>query len=127
GMPLLAQLLHGVLHPWSVLTAWAGVGETMDVLLVLHVATATVGAGALARTLGAGRTGAAAAGLVYGLSGYLLGITAVAQYLAAGATAPWAVAALRHTGAGRSAARFAAAALALAALHLAGDPQWTVV
>lgn len=126
GMPLFAQLLHGVLHPWSVLAAFVTRGDGMDLLIVLHVATGAMGAGVLARSLGASRSGAAVAGLGYGLSGYLLGVSAVIQYLAAGSSAPWAVAGLRAAARG-GAGRVALGAAGMAVLHLAGDPQWSIV
>jgi len=126
GMPLFAQLLHGVLHPWSLLAAFIAPGHDIDLLVVLHVATGAVGAGVLARTLGASRSGAAVAGLGYGLSGYLLGMSAVIQYLAAGGSAPWAVAGLCMASRG-GAVRLLLGAAGMAMLFLAGDPQWAVV
>jgi hypothetical protein len=126
GMPLFAQLLHGVLHPWSLIAAFSTRGDGIDLLIVLHVATGAVGVGVLARTLGASRSGAAVAGLGYGLSGYLLGMSAVIQYLAAGGSAPWAVAGLRCAARGGP-VRLLIGALGVAVLAFAGDPQWTIV
>jgi hypothetical protein len=126
GMPLFAQLLHGVLHPWSILTAFVARGHGIDLLISLYVATGAVGAGVLARSLGASRSGAMVAGLGYGLSGYLLGMSAVIQYLAAGGTAPWAVAGLRTAARGGK-GRVALGSVGVAVLHLAGDPQWAIV
>ena len=126
GIPLFAQILHGVLHPWSVLAAVLAPRGGADLMIVLHVLTGAIGAGVLARGLGASRAGAAVAGLGYGLSGYLLGLSAVIQYLAAGGTAPWAIAALRHAGRGGLAV-VALGALALGMTIFAGDPQWAMV
>jgi hypothetical protein len=126
GMPLFAQLLHGVLHPWSVLTAFVARGDGIDLLISFYVATGAIGAGVLARSLGASGNGAMVAGLGYGLSGYLLGVSAVLQYLAAGGTAPWAVAGLRAAARGGK-GRVALGAVGIAVLHLAGDPQWAIV
>src|SRR5262245_52796904 len=39
GMPLFAQLLHSILHPWSILVAFVTKSDGMDLLIVLHVAT----------------------------------------------------------------------------------------
>jgi len=125
-MPLFAQLLHGILHPWSILVAFVTKSDGMDLLIVLHVATGAVGVGVLVRTLGATRGGAAVAGLSYGLSGYLLGMSAVIQYLAAAGSAPWAIAALRHSARGGP-TRFALGAVGMALLLFAGDPQWAIV
>jgi hypothetical protein len=126
GIPLFAQMIHGVLHPVSVVAAFVAPGSGTDALVVAHVALAALGAGLLARTLGASAAGAAAAALGYALSGYVLGMSAVLTYLAAGATAPWTLAAMRLAGEGRRWG-IAATGAALAAQHFAGDPQWTVV
>jgi hypothetical protein len=126
GMPLFAQLLHGVLHPWSVLTALVARGDGIDLLISLYVATGAIGAGVLARSLGASRRGAMVAGLGYGLSGYMLGVSAVIQYLAAGGTAPWAVAGLRAAARGGK-GRVVLGSVGMAVLHVAGDPQWAIV
>jgi len=92
GIPLHAQLIHGALHPVSWLTALLAPGGGMDALLVANVVLAGLGAGALARTLGASRAGAAVAGCGYALSGYVLGMSAVLTYQTAAAIAPWVVA-----------------------------------
>lgn len=128
GMPLFAQGLHGVLHPWSILSALIAPEGGMDLLIVLHVATGALGAGALARTLGASRGAASVAGLGFGLSGYLLSMSRNVTFLASAGTAPWVVAALVAAArAGGGAGSLPVAALSVAALHLAGDPQWSLV
>jgi hypothetical protein len=126
GVPLLAQLMHGVLHPVSIAAALLGPGTGMDPIIVAHVVLAALGGAFLARRLGASPAAAAVAGLGYGLSGYVLGMTAVVQYLGAAGTAPWTVAALHAAGRGGRAA-IALAAAAVAALLLAGDPQWAAI
>jgi hypothetical protein len=126
GIPLFAQMMHGVLHPWSVLAALLAPQNGIDLMIVLNVLAGATGAGMLARGLGATPTGAAVAGLGYGLSGYLLGLTSNLQYLAAGGTAPWAVAALQRAGSAKPSA-IALGAVAVAVLVFAGDPQWVVV
>ncbi len=125
GIPLFAQVMHGVLHPWSLFAA-AFTRDGTDLLIVLHVATGAVGAGALARTLGASRSGAVVAGLGYGLSGYLLSMSSNITFLAGAGSAPWAVAGLRYAATG-GAARIVPGAIGTAVLHFAGDPQWTMV
>jgi hypothetical protein len=126
GVPLFAQMLHGVLHPVSLVAALVAPGAGMDAFIVAYVALAAVGAGVLARTLGASPGAAAVAALAYGLSGYVLGMSSVLLYLCAAATAPWTVAALRTAGRG-SRWGVVAAGAAVAVQHLAGDPQWTIV
>ncbi len=126
GIPLFAQMIHGVLHPVSLLGAFLAPQAGMDFYIVVHVVLGALGAAVLARTLGTSRGAAAVAGMGYALSGYILGMSAVIQYLTAGATAPWAMAAMRAAGVGQAQGAVAAA-LTLAMLHFAGDPQWTIV
>jgi hypothetical protein len=126
GVPLFAQMMHAVLHPVSLAAAFLAPGAGMDAIIVAHLLLAGVGAMVLARQLGASPAAAAAGGLGYGLSGYVLGMSAVVQYLGAAATAPWAIAALRAA-AGRGRWPLPVAAAAVAALVFAGDPQWATV
>ena len=118
GQPLFGQLLTGVLHPVSLLLA--PFTDSMDAMIVLLVATAGAGAWVAARSLGSSRNGALAAGLAFGLSGFVLGTADNTCYLMSTATGPWAVAGLvRSPGRGWS---WATGALGVAALALAGDP-----
>lgn len=126
GMPLFAQMMHGVLHPVSLAAAFLAPGGSMDGIVLAHLLLAGLGAMVLARRLGASPAAAAAGGLGYGLSGYVLSMSAVVQYLGAASTAPWAVAALRAA-AGRGRLGLPLAAAAVAALVFAGDPQWAAV
>lgn len=125
GVPLFAQLMHGVLHPVSVAAAFLAPRDGIDPLLVAHIAVAAAGSYLLAVVLGARPWAALAAGLAFGMSGYVLGLTSNLQYLAAGASAPWAIAGIVWGTRGR-AARIAVAAAGVSVLHLAGDPQWTI-
>lgn len=126
GIPLFAQLMHGVLHPVSVIGAFLFPLAGMDVFITIYIMLAALGGAALARLLGVSYGAAALAGLGYGLSGYVLGMTSNTQYLCAAATAPWCVAGIRMAGEGRRYGVVVAAAAA-AALHFAGDPQWTII
>jgi hypothetical protein len=126
GLPLFAQILHGVLHPWSILAAVLAPDSGIDLMIVLHVLTGALGAGMLARSLGASSGGAAVAGLGYGLSGYVLGLSAVIQYLAAAGAAPWTIWALRRAGRGDW-VPVAIAGFLFAIQFFAGDPQWALV
>jgi hypothetical protein len=118
GQPLLAQSFHSALHPVSVLVATFS--ESLDVLLVGFVMTAASGAWFAARTLGASPAAAAVAAFAFALSGYVLGMTSNALYLAGAATLPWIAGALRVAASRRAGWLFAAAAVA--AGGLAGDP-----
>ena len=124
GVPLFGQLMHGVLHPVSVLGALLAPQAGMDLFIVAHTVLGAIGAALLARLLGCSPGGASVAGLGYGLSGYLLSMSSNVQYLAAAGTAPWAIAALRQA---RGAASVAIASFVVAALLFAGDPQWALV
>jgi len=126
GIPLFAQLMHSILHPVSVLACFLFPGAGLDVHILAYSAFASVGSALLARTLGVSLGASAVAGLGYGLSGYVLGMSSIIQYLAAAATAPWTVAGLRMGGEGR---RFGTvfASIATAVLHFVGDPQWTII
>jgi hypothetical protein len=103
GLPLLGQMIHGVLHPISLVAAWVDPSGATEAMAVAYLGVAAVGAAVLARTLGCSRAAAAAAGLAFGMSGYVQGLTAILQYLAAAASAPWAVAGVRAAAAGGSA------------------------
>lgn len=122
GMPLLAETVHGALHPLSVAAAFLAPRSGMDALLVAHVALATAGAAALARVLGATRWAAAAAGAAYGVGGYVLSMTSNYVYLAGAAALPWAIAALRAAGS-RGRWGIPAAAIATGLLALTGEVQ----
>jgi hypothetical protein len=126
GIPLFAQMMHSVLHPVSLIGAILFPHAGMDVFILIYIMLAALGSALLARVLGASWGSAAVTGLGYGLSGYLLGMDSIIQYQCAAATAPWALIGLRMAGERR---RFGivAAAAAVAALHFAGDPQWTTI
>jgi hypothetical protein len=126
GMPLFAQMLHGVLHPVSLAAAFLAPEASLDALAVVHVALAAMGSALLARRLGASAGAAAVAGLAYGGSGYVLGMSGNFMYLVGAATAPWTVAAL-HAAAAGARAGIPLAAVGTAAVLLAGDPQWAAV
>jgi hypothetical protein len=127
GMPLFAEASHGVLHPVSVLTALLRTGHSADVLVGGYVACAGLGAALLARSLGASRAGAAAAGLIYGASGQLLSTIAYLNLLAGAASLPWCLAGLRGVAAEARPSRLAGGALGTALLALSGDPQALMV
>ena len=126
GVPLFAQLMHSVLTPVSLLAAWLAPGAGVDLLVVCHVALAAAGAFFLARELGATPAAAAVGGVAFGLSGYVVSMSYVLQYLAAASAAPWTLLALHAAGRGARGG-VPAAALAVAVQVFAGDPQWLIV
>jgi hypothetical protein len=125
GQPVLGQLIHGVLHPVSLALAALAPRSGAEGMLVAYIGVAAAGCALLVRTLGGSASAAVAAGLVYAWSGYVLGMSSNLVFLAAGATAPWTLAGLRVS-AGGGGRTLALGALGVAALHLAGDPQWVV-
>jgi hypothetical protein len=126
GVPLFAQLIHGVLHPVSVVLALLAPGAPLDALLAACLLLAALGAYAAARALGAERPAAAAAAAGYAGSGYVLGATGNQVFLVGAASLPWLLAAGRRAGQG---ARLSGTALALAAAAalLSGDVQAAAV
>ena len=126
GIPLFAQMLHGVLHPVSVIGAFLFPHADMDIFILIYLVLAALGSALLARILGASLSSSAIAGIGYGLSGYVLGMASIMQYLCAAATAPWAIIGLRMAGEKRRGGIVAAAA-GTAVLLFAGDPQWAII
>ncbi len=126
GIPLFAQMMHGVLHPVSVIGAFLFPHADMDIYILIYLVLAALGSALLARLLGASFESAAIAGLGYGLSGYVLGMGSIIQYLCAASSAPWAIIGLRMAGEKQ---RFGivAAAAGTAVLFFAGDPEWSII
>jgi hypothetical protein len=73
GGPFLATLQVGALYPPNLLHAWLPADTAFLWLAFLHVALSAVLAGGLASSLGAGRLGAAVAGLAYASSLQVVG------------------------------------------------------
>jgi len=126
GMPLLAQWLHGALHPVSLLAAALGGSSEAELMIWACALLAAAGAYVLARGLGASPAASALAGAAFGGSGYVLGMSAVLQYLIAASSGPWTVAGLLLC-ARRPAAGVLLGSAAVAAQALAGDPQWALL
>ena len=72
----------------------------MDVFILIYIFLAALGNSLLARMLGASSGAAAVAGFGYALSGYVLGMSSIIQYLGAASTAPWTFIGLRMAGEG---------------------------
>jgi hypothetical protein len=72
GAPFLANSQVGFFYPFNLLMAWLPVEVAVSWSIALHLAIAALGTYALAwRTLGLGRSASFAAGLAFGLGGYL--------------------------------------------------------
>jgi hypothetical protein len=122
GMPLLADPTHGALHPLSVAVAFLFPSDGLDPLVGAWIASAAVGAAALARALGASRAASLVAALAYGTSGWTLSMTSNLVGLAGAGSAPWVAAGLLVAARG-GALGWAAGAAGVAAGALAGDVQ----
>ncbi len=127
GMPLLADTIHGVLHPVSILTAWLRTERSADVLIGGYVTCAGAGAALLARDLGASRPAAAAAAVAYGASGFVLSMTGYLNLLAGAGSLPFCVAGLRRSAAEARPAHLVLGVGGAAVLALSGDPQALMV
>lgn len=127
GLPLLADAIHAVLHPASVLVAWLGTDRGMDHLIGAHVLSAGLGAAFLARELGGSRSAAATAGFVYATSGYVLSMAGNLVFLAGAGSLPLCVAGLLRFAAAPSASSLLLGTLGTAALALSGDAQALIV
>src|SRR6266542_5149587 len=121
GKPLMAEGIHSVLHPVSLLGASVA-PSSIDFLLLAYLILAALGAFALARTLGASAIAAAGGGLAFAFSGFTVSMTGNAVFLAGLASAPWVIAGARMTGGG-SRLGPVATALATGAAFLSGDTQ----
>lgn len=126
GMPLFAQMIHGVLHPVSLLMALIAPQASLDLMIIVNVVLAACGGALLANSLGSSLASAAVSGFGFALSGYLLSMSANMTYLIGAATAPWVVAALLTAGV-RGGSWIALAAGTVAAAWFGGDPQWAIV
>lgn len=123
GMPFLADAIHGVLHPISVLAAWVGGERSVDLMIGGYVACAGLGALALARELGASRSGAALAAVVYGCSGFVLSMSGNLVFLAGAGSLPFCLAGLRRFAAEPRPGNLALGVAGTAVLALSGDAQ----
>ena len=127
GMPLFAQMLHGVLHPVSLLAAFLAPDASLNALIVVHVALAAAGMCLLALCLGISPCGSLFAGIAFGMSGYTLSMTANYMYLVGAATAPWAIAGMYSAAGRRTWLTLVFSALGTSLLLFAGEPQWAVL
>lgn len=127
GMPFLADAIHGVLHPVSILTAWLRTGRSADVLIGGYVTCAGLGAAVLARDLGASRAGAAAAAFAFGMSGFVLSMAGNLVFLAGAGSLPFCVAGLRRFAVDPGPGSLALGVGGAAVLAFSGDAQALMV
>jgi len=125
GKPLLAEGIHSVLHPVSLLGA-AVAPSSIDFIVLAYLVAAALGTFALARTLGASPIAAAGGALAFAFSGFTVSMTANVVFLSGLASAPWVIAGARAAGDG-SRWGLVATALATGIAFLSGDTQATLV
>jgi hypothetical protein len=124
GVPLLAQAVHGVLHPPNLLTFWLPFAVAWGWIALLQTVMAGLFVYALARELGTGRWPAALSGISFAFCGYLAVRFQWFQIHGASIYVPLALLAIERLfrGTGRWGAT-AALALAVGLSFLAGFPQ----
>jgi hypothetical protein len=127
GMPLLAQMLHGVLHPVSLMAAFLAPDASLNALIVVQVALAAAGTCLLALCIGISPYGALLAGIAFGTSGYTLSMSANYMYLVGAASAPWAIAGIYSAAGRRTWLTLLFSALGTTLVLFAGDPQWAAL
>jgi hypothetical protein len=123
GQPLWADANVQVVYPPTWLNLLVKPWTYYTAFVIAHLLVAALGARALARVLGLGRFAAAAAGLLWLVSGPLLSLAEIWNQLAGAAWMPWALAAaVRAIATGRRSWAVAWGA-ATAAQVLAGSPE----
>ena len=124
GAPFLANSQVGVFYPYNVLMAWLPTEVAVSWSIALHLALAAVGAYVLARrALGLGRWASFAAGLAFGLGGYLGAQVEHLNQVQVLAWLPWALWLGLRVGQGASWRAAVALALVTALQILAGHAQ----
>ena len=123
GVPLLAQAVHGALHPPNLLAWWLSPTRAWGWIALLQTLLAAGGAWALARALGAERWAAALTGLAFACCGFLAARLNWYQIHGASVYLPLGLAAVLRLcdGGGRGALLLLAAGLGCSLL--AGFPQ----
>jgi hypothetical protein len=123
GMPLLASPFVGVLYPPNLVFALAPAhaAQALSLLVVAHVLFGGWGAARLARRLGCGPPGSAAAALVFALSGATVSGTYMVVLVCTAMWVPWLVIAVLRA---RDGLPFGGATLGavLGMTFLSGDP-----
>jgi len=124
GAPFLANSQVGFFYPFNVLMAWLPTEVAVSWSIALHLALAAVGAYVLARrALGLGRGASFAAGLAFGLGGYLGAQVEHLNQVQVLAWLPWALWLGLRVGQGASWRAAVALALVTALQILAGHAQ----
>ena len=126
GQPFLADAQSGVTYPPMLLAAWLlGPVDALRSVATFHYLIAALGAYALARQLGAQRTGSAFGAIAFAASGHLVARSAALGLLGGAAWLAPALALAEATATARPSRRgFAIAGLAVVlAMHLASGSQ----
>jgi hypothetical protein len=131
GVPFAANPNHSALYPPTWIVAALPMPWSADFLLIMHVLLAGLGCAALARSLGAGVTGAIVAGAAFMLGGFVSSTLVHGGPLLTIAWAPWIAWAANRLAAASETRQRVRRTLALAAFVgcelLAGDPSFAIV
>lgn len=127
GVPVVAGAVDAPLHPLNALFVLLPFEAAFKGFILLSVLAAGLGAAAWGRRLGLGTPGAAAAGLAFLLSGFVVSSTDNPTYLATLAAAPWFLTAAHAASARGGPGRLLLVALASFVMAAGGDPMgWGV-
>ena len=127
GVPVVATAVDAPLHPLNALFVVAPFEAAFKAWVLLSVLGAGLGAAAWARRLGRSPAGAAAAGLAFMLSGFVVSSTDNLTYLTTLAAAPWLLAAAHLAGEKGGPGTLLAVTAASFVTAAGGDPMgWSV-
>jgi hypothetical protein len=123
GTPVIAGAVDAPLHPLNALLVLAPFEAAFKGWVLLSVLCAGLGAAAWARALGRAPAGAAATGLAFMLSGFVVSSTDNLTYLSTLAAAPWLLAAGHAAGSRLRPAPLLAVTVASFVTAAGGDPM----
>jgi hypothetical protein len=123
GQPFAGMMVSGAFHPFNVLYLFLPLGTAGDWNILLCFPLAFLGTFLFARGLTLSAAAAGVAATLYAFNGYSICITHTLPYLMAASTVPWALWAMDRLFSAPSLLRAAVAALLLALVLFAGDPQ----
>lgn len=127
GVPLLANPGHSVLYPPTWILAITPVPFGVDLLMILHVLFAGLGAAAFSRRLGADSVGATLAGTAFMLGGFTSSTLVHGVPLLTLAWLPWVSWATDRVAERQTLRRFLTLAAIVAGEIMAGDPSFLII
>lgn len=127
GVPLIANPAHSVLYPPTWILAFTPIPFGVDLLMILHVLFAGLGAASLSRRLGADNVGATLAGTAFMLGGFTSSTLIHGVPLITLAWLPWVAWATDRVAEQQTLRRVLALAAILAGEIMAGDPSFLII